>query len=562
MKEVKFETKKFSEKLSLFTDSIVGIFSPAAAYKRLAYRKSLKMLSSYRGANKSRLRSNWLPGANSADQDLLPELSDLRERSRDLNRNDPVAAGITSTITTNVIGTGINPQSRIDKDSLKINPNEVKNFQKEAERSWEKWVPFADAGERLDFYEIQQLVDRQILENGEAIILPLMLKEDGIRPFSLALDVIESDRLGTPSDLNGDKSVRYGVRIGNRGEPIEYYIKKTHPGDSTLVDSRKNIDNSSKSYNVYPAKNILGRKNVLHLYWMNRPGQTRGVPFFAPVLTYFKDLADYLEAELVSARIAACFSIFITKEDAAAAASARTSSTDSSGKQVEELEPGMIEYLSPGETIAAFNPNRPGGSFEPFVNRILRAISAALGLPYELVAKDFSQTNYSSARAALLEARRYFRVRQEWIAKKLCQPVWEMLLEEAWLRNQLPATNFYEQRLDWTRARWIAPGWSWVDPLKEVQASKLAMEIGVSNLSDECASQGKDWEENLEQQAREEEKRKELGFSTAKTQTSGKSNQPENDDQDDPSSKDKEAIEELKKRSNEVIDGQIAATIG
>ncbi|MEI8350085.1 MAG: phage portal protein [Candidatus Omnitrophota bacterium] len=513
MKEVKEKkSKKLSEKLSSLVDNVIGIFNPSGAYKRIAYRKSISMLSSYRGADKSRLRSSWLPGSNSADEDLLPELSDLRQRSRDLNRNDAVASGITGTMVTNVIGTGIKPQSRIDKDSLELTDENILNFQKLAERNWERWVPYADAGERLDFYEIQQLADRQILENGEVIILPLMLKDDDERPFSLALDVIESDRLATPSDLTQNKSIRYGVEIGSRGEPIAYHIRKTHPGDLILANSKKRFDNTSKSYIRYPAKNALGRKNILHLYWMNRPGQTRGVPFFAPVLTYFKDLADYLEAELVTARIAACFSIFIKKEDPYAAATARTSSTNSAGQRVEELEPGLIEYLAPGEDISTFNPNRPGGSFEPFVNRILREISAALGLPYELVAKDFSQTNYSSARAALLEARRYFKVRQEWLAKKLCQPVWEMLLEEAFLRNELPASNFYEQRLDWTRARWIAPGWQWVDPVKEAESSRLAIEIGVSSLADEAASQGKDWEETLEQQAREDAKRKELGL--------------------------------------------------
>jgi lambda family phage portal protein len=175
----------------------------------------------------------------------------------------------------------------------------------------------------------------------------------------------------------------------------------------------------------------------------------------------------------------------------------------------------MIKHLMPGETITSFNPQRPSATFEPFVDRILKAISAALGLPYELVAKDFSKTNYSSARAALLEARRYFKVRQEWLSQKLCQPVWEMLLEEAYLNGELDAADFYQEgrpKPAWLRARWIAPGWSWVDPLKEVKASREAVAGNISSLADEVASQGKDWEEILEQRAREEQKRKELGL--------------------------------------------------
>jgi len=176
------------------------------------------------------------------------------------------------------------------------------------------------------------------------------------------------------------------------------------------------------------------------------------------------------------------------------------------------LEPGMIKHLLPGEDITSFNPQRPGATFEPFVERILKAISAALGLPYELVAKDFSKTNYSSARAALLEARRYFKMRQEWLARKLCQPIWEMLIEEAYLKGELKSDTFYEKKEYWTGASWIAPGWEWVDPLKEAQAAEVGLKNGIITYSDLYASEGKDWEESLEQRKREQDKIKELGL--------------------------------------------------
>jgi lambda family phage portal protein len=397
----------------------------------------------------------------------------------------------------------------VDKEELGIDEGLADEFQRKAERVWKRWIPYADAGERMDFYEIQQLVDRQILENGEAIIVPLRLEGNG-RPYPLALQVIESDRLNTPADKKSDKAVRSGVKIGENGEPISYFIQKTHPGD---IYHR--VAEEAKQYIEIQAKGIMGRKNIFHLYYVLRSGQTRGVPFFAPVLTYFKDLAEYAEAELVASRIAACFSLFITSEASMDVSVNSAYERNPSGQMLESLEPGMIKHLMPGESISSFNPQRPSATFEPFVDRILKAISAALGLPYELVAKDFSKTNYSSARAALLEARRYFKVRQEWLSQKLCQPVWEMLLEEAYLKGELDAANFYEKgrpKSAWLRARWIAPGWSWVDPLKEVKASREAIAGNISSLADEAAGQGKDWEEILEQRQREEQKRKELGL--------------------------------------------------
>ena len=213
------------EKISQGIDGIVGFFSPKAGFKRRMYREAIKLteqFGSYRGADRSRLRGSWMPGGGSADEDIIPDLPAIRERSRDLNRNDAHASGITNTMTTNVVGTGIRPQSRIEREVLGISDRKADKFQKQAERVWKQWLPIADAGRRMDFYEIQQLVDRQILENGEAIIIPVMLKD---RPFSLALQVIESDRLATPPEHSGNKSVRGGIRLGENGEPISYFIQ-------------------------------------------------------------------------------------------------------------------------------------------------------------------------------------------------------------------------------------------------------------------------------------------------------------------------------------------------
>ena len=502
LREVPKKKLTFSEKIDVF----IGILSPRRAHLRRAYRLASKYaFSSYRGAENNRLRSDWIPGGGSADEDLLAELPDLRERSRELNRNDANAAAITTTMTTNVVGTGIKPQSRVDRENLGIDDKIAEKFQKRAERCWQRWLPYADSTERMNFYEIQHLVDRQILENGEAIILPLRLKDKN-RPYMLALEVIEADRLATPSDKRGDKSIRDGVEIGDRGQPIAYWIRKTHPGDMTLRLRTPNADKFTR----IPAKNKLGMPNILHLYWVLRPGQTRGVPFFAPVMTMFKDLASYMEATLVTARIAACFSVFIEKGDSYSGAYNAADKTNASGQRIQEIEPGMIEYLAQGEKASSLKPEQPTGTFEPFVGRMLKTIGAALGLPYELVTKDFTKTTYSSARAALLEARRYFMSRQVFHERRFGQPIWEMLLEEAYLRNELPVKNFYEKRLDWTRARWISPGWSYIDPLKEAKATKEAMDMGISSLADEASAQGKDWEEILEQKAREGIKIKEL----------------------------------------------------
>lgn len=510
MREVPRQTLTRSERFGATIDGLISVLAPSWGLRRLQARTARRVLfGAYRGAEKNRLKSDWTALDGSADADLLADLPTLRQRCRDLNRNDAHASAITATVVANEVGTGLKPQSRPDIEALGISEADAAIFTRMAERAWRKWCKTADAQNRMDFYEIQALVRRQILENGEVFVLPLMIKDELGRDYSLALEIIEADRVETPPSQRGNKNIRDGVELGDRGQPIAYWIRKTHPGDVLL--GRPGVTGSAE-HTRYPAFNSAGRRNVLHLYPVKRPGQTRGEPFFAPVLSAFKDLADYMEAEIVAARVAACFAAFITKNDAFGTMNANTS-IDPKGNRLESLEPAMVQYLNPGEEVSFGDPKRPSGAFEPFVLAVLRSIGSALGLPLELVLKDFSKTNYSSARAALLEARRFFRANQAWLAGRLCHPCWEWVMEEAWLREELPAVDLFgDLREDWLRALWIAPGWGWVDPVKEVESSKLAIDAGLSTLADECAAQGRDWEDVMAQRKREQDKKKELGI--------------------------------------------------
>jgi lambda family phage portal protein len=224
----------------------------------------------------------------------------------------------------------------------------------------------------------------------------------------------------------------------------------------------------------------------------------------------------YVESEWVAARVAACFALFVTKKfpvDAALANYDMTGTTeDGDAHRIEKLAPGIIEYLESGEEVQSFSPQRPGGSFEPFIRSAIQFIGAGLGLPYELVLKDFTRTNYSSARAALLEARRAFRRWQQTRIRYICQPTWELLVEEQAIRGELPVRDWEKTKYAYTRALWIPPGWDWVDPLKEAKASAESIAQNLSTHADECSTKGKDWEEVARQRAREKNLYQELGL--------------------------------------------------
>jgi lambda family phage portal protein len=489
-------------------DRMLGFFSPQKALRRLEARTRLEFgAAAYRGAESNRLRSDWISYSTAAAQVSTGELLTLRQRSRSLNRNDPVAAGLTDTIGLNVVGRGLQVQARLRNDALGITPDQARELESQIETLWGAWAAAADSGNRMTFDELQFLALRKIVEDGEVLALPVMAGE-AWRPVRRAVELSECDRLNMAQGMNGS-----GIDLGARGEPAYYHLLPADYSGSGMVSygqSRKEA-----------ARDSQGRPRVLHLYRVQRPGQLRGVPLFSPVISYFQDLANYLEAELVAAKVAACLSVFVIKTDAyMGALSAATGTESSTGNRLQQLEPGMIPYLNLGEDIKVVDPKRTGETFGAFVEGVLRLIGAGLGLPYELVLKDFSKTNYSSARAALLEGRRMFGAWRAWFADRFCQPIYELVLEEAFLRGLLEMPRFYENKAEYCRCLWIGGAWGWVDPVKEVEASKMAVDFGLSTLAEEAAGQGRDWEEVLEQRAREDRRAKELGVTLAPVQKS------------------------------------------
>lgn len=467
-------------------DRIISYLSPSWSLNRTLKRQILSYATQYKSADITSLRADWrITAAMNTDQTPgSSELQILRVRSRDANRNHPVAVGASDTLAHNIVGSGLKPQSRIPYKLIGISEQRAADLQMQAEAAFEKWTPYASADNRMGFDELQFVALLKTVEDGEIIALPTWAKESW-RPYGRCIELLESERLSTPTKTKGgDKSIKHGIKLGSRGEPQTYHIRKA---------------NSLTEYLPIPARDSAGRPKILHVFPTRRPGQMRGIPYFAPVLTYFQDLASYLEAEIVAARVAACLSVFISKDERFG----MTGRESSSNSTVQELSPGLIARLNTGESINVVDPKRPGDSFAPFVESVLRLIGVGLGLPYELLVKDFSKTNYSSARAALLEGRRVFKTWRGWLAGKFCQPIWQLVIEEAYLRGEFDAPDFYKYLHEYTRAAWIGGGWGWVDPVKEVEASRKAIDYGLSTLAKEAAAQGDDWEENLDQLARE-----------------------------------------------------------
>lgn len=485
-------------------------------------------------SHRARELSSWLPPLGSADSDLLGELPTLVSRSRDLSRNHGVAAGAMQTLTDNVVGTGLRLSATPDYRALGKDKKWADEWSRGVESLWRAWAESTDcdAAKSLTFAGMTCLVFRSSIVNGEALALPLWLENRGAK-FATTIQLVEADRLCNPNGMQDSKYRRAGIEIDAYGAPRAYHIRKSHPGDAYLGFG---VDISD--WERIPFATSFGRRRVLHIHDKERTGQHRGKPLLTSIMPMFKMLDHYERSELQAAVVNAMIAAFIeTPLDGESIGEMFGGSVDDYLAARNEwdirLQGGSIIPIFPGDKVAPFTPSRPNSGYGQFVENVLRHIGAGLNIPFELLMKDFSKTNYSSARAALLEAWRYFSAQRQWLATYWARPVYELWLEEAINKGLIEAPDFYENKAAWTRCKWIGPGRGWVDPVKEAKAAHLRMQIGLSTLEDECASQGLDWEEVLEQLAREKAKITELGLTINDVNSILNTNTQEKEDNDE-----------------------------
>jgi lambda family phage portal protein len=443
---------------------------------------------SYAGAQLNRLTGDWYASILSADQELKGDLRRLRGASRSLVRDNGEAARYVQMVAENVVGhKGI--QLQMEFQTTRGTSATAVNDAVEA--AWEEWSypENADAGRRLSWVEMQTLIVRALAQDGEALV---RMVPGAPNDFGFALHVLDADQLdetyggASPLRLPNGNEVRMGVEVDPRfAAPVAYHLWSEHP---------------SEAGSQYRKRERIPAEELLHLYIVLRPGQSRGVPWFAPVLVAHKMCAAYEEAEITAARIGAsnmaAVAIDETKAGSAPLAAAGESEIPF------ELQPGSFFRLNPGESLVSTDFGHPSTAFGPFTKNIKRAIATGLNVSYTALTGDLEAVNYSSIRAGLLSERDFYRVVQTWLSCHLHRIVFREWTKHAMVNLHIPIRNPAEYM---RAATWKARGWQWVDPLNDVQAAALAVQEGFWTRSDVCAERGFDFEENIDRRAHEEQ---------------------------------------------------------
>jgi len=422
-------------------------------------------LSSLRGradeaASHGRRTWNWRTSNSPATTEAGTAIVKLRDRSREMVRNNSWANKAIAVIGNNPIGTGIRPAISTESNNKKA--------EKKIKAAWNMWADSTacDFDGRLNFYGLQKLIIRAVAECGECLIV----KDIDAKTQSVQLRILEGDFIDTNKHTAGTYWGEsdfdfYGVRFDKKGKRIGVWLFERHPEFGNI--------NST----------LYKEDQVIHVFDSLRAGQARGVPMGVSGFLRLRDMSDYEDAQLVRQKVAACFSVFVQQNGA------QVLNTVDDGDRFERVEPGMINYLSPGEQVTFGSPPVVEG-YESYTRQVLRGIAAAYGVTYEALTGDYSQVNFSSARMAWLEFSRNIAGWQRDIMQPALEKVFTWFLDIFKLK-----TNSKEQYY----AEWTAPRREMIDPTRETNALVAMIRAGLKSYPEAMRELGYDPEDTLDE---------------------------------------------------------------
>lgn len=500
--------------------------------------RELMLGGAYEGADQfDKTLALWRPALQSADSDILPSKGMLDARVRDMQRNDGYAQTGAQLHRDQIVGAMYMLNARPDVTTLGLDETWAEEYQQEVEakftlaaESMENWF---DSARGMTLTGLVRLAVGVYTHGGEVLALADWNRE-AIRPFRTAIQMIDCDRLSTPWDKQGTgERVRGGVKQDGRGAPVGYYIRDAHQSDVERWQD-------SQTWTFVPTRKPWGRLQVLHVKEQMRIDQSRGVADMVAGLKETRIAKKFRDITLQQAVIAAMYASSIesdlpseavfaqmgagnmTPGAAAAAYSAEylgaIAQYAGSSKHM-QIDGVRIPHFFPGTRMAIKQVGDPAGVGQDFEASLLRYIAATLGVSYEELSRDYSKTNYSSAKAGALNTWRFMQSRKKIVADRMANFAFQLWLEEQINNGQITslprnAPNFYDPLMKeaYCACDWIGAARGQIDELKETQAAVLRVKFALSTHEDELSKLGKDWRAVYAQLERERKERERRGI--------------------------------------------------
>lgn len=450
----------------------------------------------YAAARGGRLFSDFIGSSNSADSELRYTLEVMRNRSRELVRDNEFARRYMNLLKTNIVGDQgfqLQIKARNADGTLDAAGNTI------IENAFVSWGrlgnPTADG--RMSWIDCQKFVVENMARDGEVFVKKLRGNKyrDGFGIQFLEAELIDEKKNET---LDNGNEIRMGIEIDRAHRPIAYYVLTSHPGD------RYHYATSDKHVRV-PADEMI------HIYMPTRTHQTRGEPFMVASMSAMKHLHAYREAEVIAARIAASKMGILTSPGGEEYIG---DDRHEDHMPVIDVEPGSFHQLPSGYSFEMFDPKHPTTGFGEFESAMLRGVASGLNVSYAALSNDLSSVNYSSIRQGALDERDGYRSLQMFVIQHFVEPVFREWLSSAMDFGAIPIpASKFDKFADNVHFR--GRGWNWVDPLKEMNAAVVGLNNGILSMQDVAAHYGRDAEETFNQISRDKELAAQYGLSMA-----------------------------------------------
>jgi len=470
----------------------------------------------------------WTPSARSADGDITPNKFLLDARVRDLVRNDGYTASGSEIRKDNIVGDMFLLNAKPNAKVLGLDEVWEQEFQEEVEAKFTLWAEspnnWVDAQRVNTLTSLVRLAIALYTTTGEVLASAEWIKGFD-RPFSTAIQMIDSDRLSTPMYKRDGQSMRMGVERDLYGAPIAYNIRVAHPHD---------FASNSFQWRRVPTRTRWGRQQVIHIFEQQRPDQSRGVAAMAAGLKEARITKKFRDTVLQNAVVNATYAATIESDlpsevifnalgagqvDQGAVRKAIAGYAGSYMGVNEQfinasdsltIDGVRIPHLIPGSKLH-MQPASSGGPLgNEFEASLLRYIASILNVSYEQLSKDYTKTNYSSARASLNESNKSMRAIKRNVADRFASHIYMLWLEEAIARNEITAMprnapNFWSglNREAYTSCDWIGASRGQIDELKETQAAVLRLKYNLTSYEDEVSRLGRDYRKVFTQISRE-----------------------------------------------------------
>jgi lambda family phage portal protein len=454
----------------------------------------------------------WMFRGGDADTDIGLNVQILRERSRDAFMGIPLAAAAIETFDTNVVGEGLSPAPNVDWKALGLTAKQGAALNAELAEKFGWWAGDpreCDFESRDTFYVKQSTVFQSTLLSGDCPVLFPLTKRKGSL-FDLRVRVLEADRVINPHTIEGAMTnIFNGVELSDEGELQAYHISTKHPLSSAFRVFSPQFGNTVR---IEPFGAQTGRRNMILVIKPERPEQRRGVPILSVCLELLKQGGRFLDSTVIAAVIQSYFTAFITQEFPDPNIFADLLNEDQKADLMDfnpynvQLGPGVVNFMRPGHKVEFSSPTQPHANFSEFMTGCAKFVGSSVGMPYEVLLKQFN-ASYSASRAALLDFwKRVRKYRSLMMVDQFCQPAYEEWCVDAVMLNRIEnfkgdVNDIYIRRA-LTRCSWSGSSAPALDPLKEVQAAAAKVAAGLSTNEREAMElNGSNWRDNVGQQA-------------------------------------------------------------